>query len=102
MTTTALPKFDAQTADNRHISAELLYHFLKIVSPDLAVIYDGDRTVTVGRIEVRYLDRAAEISFPDPHTGDGRAVVAYVPGKHTFGAVSAIVGGLLTDRRVTP
>ena len=102
MTTTAIPEFEAQTAENRRVSAELLYHFLKIVSPDLAVSYDGDRTVTVGRIEVRYLNRAVEISFPDPHTGYGRAVVAYVPGKHTFGAVTAILQGLLVDRRVTP
>jgi hypothetical protein len=102
-TPTALPKFEALPAHSRRVSAEILYRYLRAVRRDTTVTYDGDRTVTAGRVSVRYLTRAVEISFPDPFAhGDGSTVAVYVPGQITFAPVATVVEGLLSGPGVTP
>jgi hypothetical protein len=102
MTMTILPDFPAQTDTNRRASAQVLYRYLEVVRPKLAVCYDGDRVVSLGPIEVRYLTCAVEISFPDDLADDDRRVAVYVPGKLTLVPVVTVVQGLLSGWQVTP
>jgi hypothetical protein len=101
MTTTTLPDFPAQTDVNRQVSAAVFAEYMQITWPSLAVCYDGERTVVLGPIEVRYLTQAVEISFPDDLDPD-RRVAVYVPGKLTFAPVVSVVQGLLCGPAVTP
>jgi hypothetical protein len=100
MSCAALPKFLAQPARTRPVSAAGLYQCLRVTRPDLAACYDGDRMVALGPIEVRYLTRAVEISFPDRHD-ERRRVAVYVPGTLTFAPVMDVVEGLLSGWQVT-
>ncbi len=105
MTDTALPQFEALSDHHGRIAAEVLHRYLQAVHPALHVSYDGDRTVTLGPIQVRYLTRAVEIRFPDPFpepcTDDTTDVAVYVPGQRTFAAVATVVDGLLSGWTVT-
>ena len=98
--TTDLSGSPALTA-HRRLDAHLLYRYLRLVRPAITATYDGDRTVALGPIQVRYLSRAVEISFPDD-CDDGRTVDVYVPGRLTFAPVAAVVDGLLSGWTVTP
>lgn len=101
MTDTGMPRFESLSEVNRRMSAKFLALYLRGSLPQLAVGYDDDRTVTLGPIDVRYLDRAVEISFPDD-TDTGRRVAVYMPGKLTFAPVAAVVEGLVSGWQVTP
>jgi hypothetical protein len=99
--TTDLSGSPALTA-HRRLDAHLLHRHLRLVRPDLAVTYDGDRTVATGPISIHYFTRAVEIRFPHPFTNDNTDVAVQVPGQVTFPAVTAVVEGLLSGWQVTP
>ena len=100
MTDTALPQFESLSDQHRRNAADVLHRYLQTAHRELIVSYDGDRTVALGPIQVRYRTRAVEISFPDRHDGR-RRVAVYVPGTLTFAPVMDVVEGLLSGWQVT-
>ncbi len=99
--TTTRRLHDPVLAAHRRISAQLLHSYLCRAMPDIPVSYDGDRTVSLGPISVRYDTRDVEIHFPDPFTAGDVDLTVVVPGMTTFAAVSAVVEGLVSGWQVT-
>ncbi|RZU50677.1 hypothetical protein EV385_2455 [Krasilnikovia cinnamomea] len=89
--------FPTRPIGRRRFAAEVLANWLTTTVPDMNVSYDGDCTVTVAALTVRYLPGAVQIALPDRYTLEGEVVV-YADDPF---AIATIVDLYLASTQVT-